>query len=189
MAIAVTDEQVAALRAFLMHDVQATTRITSALGNRGITGYQRLADAALSVAVVRRFSPSFTNADLVRYIASVRVSRIADGKEYDFDPAAGENVLRYSLGQVIPRTPDPTERFRAVIALLDALADSELSSEEDVDDLLAEARELAGTWTHSRALRYSQDDEAAPEPGCAGSGPFGGDMAEGSGHDPWSVRP
>jgi hypothetical protein len=34
-----------------------------------------------------------------------------------------------------------------VIALLDSLAESELSSEEDVDDLLAEARELADWWT------------------------------------------
>jgi hypothetical protein len=97
----------------------------------------------LSVAAVRRFSPRFTSADLVRYVASVRVSRIADGDEYDFDPVAGENVLRYSLGQTIPRTPDPAGRFRAVIALLGALVESELSGEEDVDDLLANARELA----------------------------------------------
>lgn len=145
--MAVTDEQVAALRAFLMHDVQETAQATSALGDRGMAGYQRLADAALSVAAVRRFSPRFTSADLVRYVASVRVARISDGAEYDFDPEAGENVLRYSLGQTISRAPDPAVRFRAVIALLDALAESELSSEEDVDDLLAEARELAGTWT------------------------------------------
>lgn len=145
-AMTVSDEQVAALRALLMHDVQTTARLTSALGDRGAVGYQRLADAALSVAAVRRFSPSFTSADLVRYVASVRVSRIADGKEYDFDPAAGENILRYSLGQPVLRTPDVAERFRAVIALLDALAGSELSSEEEVDGLLAQARELADTW-------------------------------------------
>jgi hypothetical protein len=147
MAMTVTDEQVAALRAFLIHDVQTTTRLTSALGDQGAIGYQRLAYAALSVAAVRRFSPSFTSADLVRYVASVRMSRIADGKEYDFDPADAENILRYSLGEPISRTLDAAKRFRAIIALLDALAESELSSEEDVDDLLARARELADTWT------------------------------------------
>ena len=33
-----------------------------------------------------------------------------------------------------------------MIALLGALAESELPSEEDVDDLLAEARALADRW-------------------------------------------
>jgi hypothetical protein len=75
-----------------------------------------------------------------------RVSRIADGDEYDFDPYVGESVLRYALGQDIRITADAGERFRAVIALLGALAESELPSEEDVDYLLAEARALADQW-------------------------------------------
>jgi hypothetical protein len=55
---------------------------------------------------------------------------------------AGENVCRYSLGRQIQRTLDPNERFRAVIALLDDLAETELSSEADLTELLAEARQL-----------------------------------------------
>ena len=110
----VSDGQVAALRAFLIHDPDRTVPLTAQLGDEGMPSYQSLADAALSVVAGRRFSPRFTSADLVRYVASVRVSRMVDGDEYDFDPRVGENVLRYALGQDIRITPDPEERFRWV---------------------------------------------------------------------------
>lgn len=79
----------------------------------------------------------------MRYVSSVRHARLAGGDAYDINPVIGENVLRYSLGQQIQRTLDPSERFRAVIALLDALAETELSSEADLTELLAEARLFA----------------------------------------------
>ena len=154
MIAPVTDEQVAALRAFLMRDARTMMALTAALGDEGMAGYQRLADAALSVAAVRRFAPRFTSSDIVQYVASVRTSRIADGIEYDFDPVAAENVLRYSLGQAAPRTPDPEERFRAVISLLEALTESEQSTETDVDAFLAQARELASRWSANDQLQH-----------------------------------
>jgi len=142
----VTDAQVGALRAFLMHDPDTTVHLTAQLGDDGMHGYLYLAEAALSVVARWRFSPRFTNADLVRYVASVRVSRIGDGVEYDIDPLFAENVLRYFLGSAGVSLPDSEVRLRAVVALLNALVDSELSSEEEIDALLAEARELADRW-------------------------------------------
>jgi hypothetical protein len=144
-----TDAQAAALRALLIRDAPTATQLTAALGDDGTAGYQRLADAALSIAATRRFAPRFTTADIVPYVASVRTSRRADGAQYDFSPAAAENVLRYALGQALPRTPDPAERLRAAIALLAALTETELSTEADVDSLLAEARTLADQWPPS----------------------------------------
>jgi hypothetical protein len=146
MAAQVTEAQVAALRAFLMRDLDATTQLTAELSDEDIAGYQRLAEAALSVAAVRRFHPAFTSADIVRFVASVRVSRLGDGGECDFDAVTAENVLRYSLGQQIPRTPDAVERFGAVIALLGAFADSELSNEAELDELLSQTRILTDQW-------------------------------------------
>jgi hypothetical protein len=140
------------LRAFLLRNTDAMTLHTIALGNEGTVGYQRLTEAALSVAAVRRFAPRFTSADIVRFVASVRASRIADGNEYDFDAIAAENILRYSLGQNVTRTTDPVERFRAVIALLGAFTDSELSSQVDLDDLLAQARTLADRWAANQRV-------------------------------------
>lgn len=142
----VTDAQVGALRAFLVHDPDAALPLTAQLGDHGMGGYLYLAEAALCVLAVRRFSPRFTRADLIRYVASVRVSRIGDGTEYDLDPAAAESVLRYLLGATDARLPDSERRVRIVVALLDALAASELSSEAEADVLLAEARDLADRW-------------------------------------------
>jgi hypothetical protein len=141
-----TNAQVAALRAFLNHDADSITPLAYQLGEEGMQGYVRLAEAALSIAARRRFSPRFTSADLVQYVASTRVSRLADGDFYDFDPVVGEEVLRLSLGQHARRTLEAEPRLRAVLALLGALAESELTSESDVDDVLIEARELADQW-------------------------------------------
>ena len=138
-----SDDQVAALRAFLVHDIQAAA-LTAELGEQGIAGYQYLADAALTIAVQRRFAPTYTSADIVRLVASVRAERLADGDEFDIDPMSAEDVLRRSLGQNVPETADPECRFRAVVALLGALTDG--ADEIEVDDVLAEAGGVIDRW-------------------------------------------
>lgn len=140
----VTDQQVAALRAFLTKDADTMAPMAYQLGDREIAGYQHLASAALSVLACRHF-PHYTNADVVRYVASVRADRIADGDAYDFNPVVGENVMRYSLGKDIsPQHAE--ERLQAVVALLDDLSGRDLSTLADVDELLADARALSDRW-------------------------------------------
>lgn len=145
-AMQITDTQVAALRAFLLRDPDKAMQLTMQLGNEGIGGYQRLAGAALSIAAGRHFSPQFTSGDLVRFVASVRISRNADGDDYDFNALTGENVLRRALGENTPVAAGPEEIFRATIALLDALTDALLPGETHVDSLLGRARQLAASW-------------------------------------------
>jgi hypothetical protein len=142
-SVPVNDAQVSALRAFLLHDADAAAPLAHQLGEGGMPGYMRLAEAALSVAAGRRFAPRFSSADLVSFVASVRVSRIADGEEYDLDPVVAEEVLRRALGQNGKRELELELWLRTIIALLDAFADSELPNETDVDALLVEARKLA----------------------------------------------
>jgi hypothetical protein len=115
-----------------------------------MVSYLRLAEAALSVAAYRRFSPRFTSAELVQYVAATRVSRLTDGDAYDFDPVVGEDVLRFALEQKIRRTLEPESWLRAVIALLGALADTGLPIDTDVDELLTEARVMADQWLVER---------------------------------------
>ena len=136
----------AALRAFLLHDAEEATRLTRQLGGEAMRDYQYLANAALSLIAGWRFRTGYSDADVVRCIAAIRLARTADGGESGLQPAIAENVLRYSLGQDAPDTTDHVERFRAVIALLDALAEGALPGEEDVDHLLAQARTLADLW-------------------------------------------
>ena len=140
----VTDAQVIALHVFLTHDANETTPLAYQLGANGMTGYLRLADAALSLLACIRF-PRYSNADVVRYVASVRRQRLGDGDAYDFDPVIGENVMKFSLGKAVSTAP-AEERLRAVIALLGALSESELHTAADIDELLGDARVLADRW-------------------------------------------
>jgi hypothetical protein len=137
---------VAALRAFLVHDAADTTRLTRQLGGEAMRDYQYLANAALSLIAGWRFRQGYSDPDVVRCIAAIRLVRTADSGESGLQPAIAENVLRYSLGQDVPDTTDHLERFRAVIALLDALAEGALPTEQDVDRLLTQARALADRW-------------------------------------------
>jgi hypothetical protein len=143
--MAVTNAQVAALRAFLMRDPGQSVILVSGLGGQGTPGYLHLAEAALSVAAVHQF-PRFTSADLVRFVAAVRSSRIADGDEYDLDPAIAESVLAYFLGQKNARLPGPDQRVHAVMALLGALTQDYPPRETGIDNLLQEAQQLADHW-------------------------------------------
>lgn len=136
----------AALRAFLLHDAEETTRLTRQLGGEAMRDYQYLAYAALSVIAGWRFRTGYSDSDVVRCVAAIRLARTADGGESGLQPAIAENVLRYALGQAVPDTTDHVERFRAVIALLDALTEGALPSEENVDYLLEQARALANRW-------------------------------------------
>jgi hypothetical protein len=142
----VTQLPEAALRAFLVHDTAETTRLTRQLGAEGMHDYQYLAYAALSLIAGWRFRQGYSDADVVRCVAAIRLARTADGGEPGLQPAIAENVLRYALGQQVPDPQDHVERFRAAIALLDALSDGVLPGEQDVDRLLTQARALADRW-------------------------------------------
>lgn len=147
----VTDTQVRALRAFLDLAVEEIPGLAYQLGDAEIRGYLYLGDAALSLLACRRF-PQYSSADVVRYVASVRRERLADGSSYDIDPVVGEYVLNSSLGIAGPPQP-AEERFRAVIALLGALSATELQTATDVDELLRGARALANRWLAHRDNR------------------------------------
>jgi hypothetical protein len=157
MAEMITDAQVAALRAFLIHDTDQMGPLAYRLGNEGIRGYIYLAEAALSITARNHFAPRFSDADLVRYIADVRASRTADGVQFDFDPVAGEEVLRHSLGQLPVHALELEAHLRATIAILDALADNEFSSEADLNLLLDQAHDLADRRLAQESVRAVPD--------------------------------
>lgn len=85
----------------------------------------------------------------------MRVSRAGGGAKYDLDPVSAESVLRYFLGLTDVSLPGSEERLRTVVALLGALADSELAGVGEIEALLADARELADRWQHAE----DEDDQ------------------------------
>jgi len=84
----VTDEQVAALRAYL--DIrsdkdadEAERRFRQLARHRTAEGIGELLYAAFTVAACHRFSPTWTPADIVRFVAQVRAQSSDEPSEPD----------------------------------------------------------------------------------------------------------
>jgi hypothetical protein len=139
----VTDEQMVWLHAYLSGEYELTERLTSQVtGSSAADGIAELAYAAFVIAARRKFSPGWTDADVIRFVAHVRAPR---GLSDILDPRAAEHQLRSALGGEM-RTgyhPDDEARAAAQVILLDALVQDLNLDEPARVDLLNQARDLA----------------------------------------------
>lgn len=142
--MAITDDQVAALRAYLSADTDAQAgdaerQFLMLSRTGGLEEVGALVYGAFAAAVRRRFSPAWTSADIVRFVADFRSSS-AEAADL-LSPSAAENQLRGVLGEKQTTRPAEEERARAQFLLLAALA-AALDAEE-LNEVLAEGRTLA----------------------------------------------
>jgi hypothetical protein len=138
----VTDEQLAALRAFLTIDTEGTERLARHLMESGdVAGYGELVYAAFVAAVRRRFSPTWTLPKVIRFVAAARADLLQDGIE--IDPRTAETLIRRALGDGIATRLEEEARVRAQIFLLIQLIDDEGLDDAGLDAFLAQARSLA----------------------------------------------
>jgi hypothetical protein len=142
--MAVTDDQVAALRSYLT----ARTETAAADAERQFLTLSRtgrldelgvLILGAFTAAARRRFSPTWTSADIVRFVAGFRASS-AEAASL-LSAAATENQLREALGEKQATRPPEEARARAQFLLLGALAVS--LSQHELDEVLTAGRVLA----------------------------------------------
>jgi hypothetical protein len=144
--MAVTDEQVAALRAYLSAESddeaaeaqQLIQRLAMAATAEGIG---ELVYAAFVVAARRRFSPTWAHAEIIRFVAGVRA--LLSERPDALDARAAEHQLRAALGEKQAGYPDEEARARAQVVLLDALIQSAELDDAGLDELLAQGRRLA----------------------------------------------
>jgi hypothetical protein len=94
---------------------------------------------AFAAAAQCRFSPVWTSADLVRFVADVRSSSPETAAL--ISPSAAENQLRGALGKELTWRPDEETRARVQLMLLTALTID--LAEDELDDLLSAGRDLA----------------------------------------------
>lgn len=143
--MAVTDQQLAALRARLSGDLAEHKRLLGQLDwITGGTAYALLIDAAFCKAVNGKFGPGTTGDDVVRYVADVR-GRL-DAAAEAIDPQAAERLIGKVLGQgsiedLDPKTAYATRQF--VLAAI--IADGQLPAAQ-LDSFLDDARKLADEW-------------------------------------------
>jgi hypothetical protein len=142
--VAVTEDQVEALRTYLSArtDTEATDaeRRFLTLSRTGrLDEVGTLVYGAFAAAARRRFSPTWTSAEIVRFVADFRASSTeAAGL---LNPSAAENQLRDVLGDKPAIRPAEEARARAQFLLLAALAVT--LSPDELDEVLAEGRALA----------------------------------------------
>ena len=138
---AINDAHVAALRAFLtLEDDEAQPR-TGQLVDDDVKGYGGLLYAAFITAAHRRFSPAWTAADVVRYVAAARAELLQD--DITIDPRASEILLRRALGDTVTTDSDEEINARAQIFLLSEMIAAEDLDTAELDAFLAQARALA----------------------------------------------
>jgi hypothetical protein len=144
--VTVTDEQVAALRSYLSAQTdndadQARQQFGRLAQADTAQGLGALLYTAFVIAARRKFSPRWTVADVVKFVADVR-AQAADEPGL-LDPRAAEHQLRVALGEEMPGYPDEKSRAGAQVILLPALADRLGSGPARLNDLLTQARALA----------------------------------------------
>jgi hypothetical protein len=140
---AVTDEQVAWLRAYLAGDVDETRELADrAMAPGAMAGIGALVYAAFAVAARRKFAPEWTGAGVTGFVGQVR--RLL-GQPDELDPLVAEHELRSALGEKLASHPSPKARGRAQFILLNALVQGLELNEADVAGLLSESRGIADT--------------------------------------------
>jgi hypothetical protein len=80
----VTDEQMTALRAFLAFDPSYQRLVGELSGSGRVHGFGELVYAAFVTAARRRFSPTWTSAQVVRFAGRLRI--VLRAYDVDLDP-------------------------------------------------------------------------------------------------------
>lgn len=139
----VTEEYVAALRAFLTGEDDAFSQLGARLQARDGPGsgnvYAALQAMALTLAARRRFAPACSASEVIRFVAQVRTVM---GDEVD--PLTAERVLRGVLGEpASAQALDEHAKALVVPALLLVLVGQDNLPDVDLEALLAQARVMA----------------------------------------------
>lgn len=143
--MAVTDLQVAALRAYVTGDFDEHDRLRGQLDrDADRAGWSALVAAGFFEAVDRRFAESGTDADVVEFVGSVRAR--SETLSDEIDPRIAERLIQYSLGKGSISGMDGRVRLATQLLLLTALIIDEQLDDAGLDEFLAEARKIADQW-------------------------------------------
>jgi hypothetical protein len=138
----VTDDQVAALRALLVDDIDRHRQLFGQLDRaEARKGYPALVTAAFGEAAERRFGQHYQSGDIVSFVADVRAR--SDRLARELDPDIAERAINAVLGHGTTRDLDKEAVTRARLVLLGGLVADARLDDAGLDEFLAAARKLA----------------------------------------------
>ena len=114
-------------------------------------GFGDFLDACFLMAVRRRFTVDQPVVDIIRFVANVRI--VYDLTGLEIDPGTAERMIRAALGETELLTDvDPEARWKIQVILVHRLINDQDLTEEEVDDFLQTAHNLAVQWRTQRAV-------------------------------------
>lgn len=132
-------------------------------------GYAALLAFSLGTAVRRRFSDSWSRADVVRFVADLRISLNEPANE--FNPRLAEAIIRFLLGDSSlkenPFNPENREDVGYIESILLVTLVSQIGlDEDDLSDLINEAAENAKEvdWSSPALQAAARSQQQAGSP-------------------------
>jgi len=148
--VAVSDEQLAVVRAMLSGDSAQYDRLTDHLDRTNGWGrYTLLIAAAFFEAVDRRFGQAYTRQDVIRFVADAR-SRFDDGGARLNARAAERLILAALEDEDIDDIDDQTVVENQVAFLTALIADESLDG-TSLNAFMDDVRRLADEWMELRS--------------------------------------
>ncbi|TDB93820.1 hypothetical protein [Actinomadura sp. 7K534] len=107
--VGVREENIVALRSFLLEGPDAWVPLQDKMQKDDETaaGYMSLLYGAFTLAVRRRFSPTYTVGDIVRFVADLRI--MAGEDALVINALAAEDLIRRAVGAPPPRDGGPDD--------------------------------------------------------------------------------
>lgn len=156
--VEIGEEHVEALRAYLAGDTEAWHAIQSEMTtDETAAGYMSLIYAAFATAVRRKFSPTYTTPDIVRWVADLRIALGEDGEQ--LNARVVENLIQDVLGDPASREHeglnDPYAVVPAECATLSVLVGEAEFDGAGLEEFIADAAEFARDWVATRQRESS----------------------------------
>jgi hypothetical protein len=144
--MAISDGQIAAMRAILVGDFDEYDRLSAELDRvDGWGDYPVLMQAAFFEAVDRRFGKGYTRQEVVQYVADARSRFVQTGQEVD--PGAAERLMLVALGSSVSVDDIDGKALGTIeMFILVALITDENLDATGLDEFMKEVRKSADEW-------------------------------------------
>ena len=144
--IELRDEHLDSLRRFLLGVPPGAEAFAEDLNEAEADAERVLLFAATAIAVRRRFSSYFTQRQIIRFVADLRISMGEDAR--GLDPRALEEVIRAALGTVHPNdirfsVRDPAMTIRSHLLILEKLWSQNVIPSGELDEFMHETLAFA----------------------------------------------
>ncbi|RFS86550.1 hypothetical protein D0T12_08265 [Actinomadura spongiicola] len=149
----IRDEHVKALRLLIEGHREAAKYLESAKDDIDAVAYTAVVYSAFTVAVRRRFSPTYTKSQVINYVADLRAS--LDENASQISPRVAESMILAALGDEKHKEREPYGADLSILVttelsvLIDLVYGAGLD-EVGLEGFLREAAEHARGWLEAR---------------------------------------